>query len=137
MNALLSLIAQEKSSGGLGALLPLLILAPVAYLMFSQSRKQKKQQAELLANLRVGDDIVTSGGIYGTVTFLEDKIAHVEIDTDVVIRVTKTSLTRLSPTAAADDADEAEETVIDLDDSATDPDPDATGGGKRAKQTKR
>lgn len=119
MNALLTLIAQEKTtSSGLGALLPLLILAPIVYMMVMQPRKQRKQQAEMLAALGIGDDVITSGGIHGTVTFLEDKVAHVEIDTDVVIRVTKTSLTRVpAPADGADDASGDE--VIDLDESAS------------------
>ena len=31
---------------------------------------------------------MTAGGIFGTITYLEDGVAHLEVDTDVVIRVT-------------------------------------------------
>ena len=88
MNALLANILGATSQGSaLGGLLPLLILAPLIYMMIVPQRKAKKKQAEMLASLNVGDDVVTSGGIHGFITFLEDNVAHVQVDTDVVIRV--------------------------------------------------
>ena len=63
MNALVTVLAAESqaSGGGLAGLLPLLLIGGLfIYLMTSQTRKQKKQQAELMSSLRVGDEIVTA-----------------------------------------------------------------------------
>ena len=108
------LIAAEEKPSALGSILPLLILAPIAYVLIVPQRKQKKKQQEMMAALGVGDEVVTSGGIYGTVTYLEDNVAHISVDTDVVIRVTKSSLTRMTPTDPAD---------VDLTDDADDEPP--------------
>lgn len=110
MNALLSLLAQENQSSGGSLIIFLPVLALLVYMMIVPQRKQKKKQAEMMAALRVGDEVLTSGGIYGTVSFLEDKVAHIVVDTDVVIRVTKSSLTRLTPTTD----DDAEDTAADV-----------------------
>ncbi|MFN8053288.1 MAG: preprotein translocase subunit YajC [Acidimicrobiales bacterium] len=116
MNALQYLLAADKAQGGIASFLPLLLIVGFAgYVMIVPQRKQKRKQEEMLARLKVGDDVITSGGIYGSVTFLEDKIAHVLVDTDVVIRISKSALTRLE-SGADDDDDE----VTDVTDSADD-----------------
>lgn len=98
MNALIaSIVAQENASGGgLAGLLPLLLIVPLFAWMFSQQRKQRRAAEELHASLAVGDEIVTTAGIYGTITFIEpdEPILHVAVDTDVIIRITKTSVAR-------------------------------------------
>lgn len=137
MNALLQLAAEQKTSA-LGSILPLLILAPLAYVLIVPQRKQKKKQAEMLASLGVGDDVVTSGGIHGYVTFLEDNVAHVAVDTDTVIRVSKTALTRLTttPPERDDDADTPAETAdtVDTIDSAGDDAGEAPAKPSRSKR---
>ena len=105
--------AAEQQQGSLLSLLfPLLLLAPVIYLMIVPQRKQKQRHAEFISSLKIGDDVVTSGGIHGVVTHLDNDIVHVEVDTDVVIRVSKTSVNRLGGAAASSDE------VIDLDEVA-------------------
>lgn len=95
-------------------LLPLLLLGPLVYMMVVPQRKQKKQHAEFVASLGVGDEVVTSGGIHGTVTFVEDSVVHVEVDTDVVIRVSKASLARREGASKDEPTDDAA-TVADAD----------------------
>jgi preprotein translocase subunit YajC len=109
-------MAAEQKTSALGSILPLLILAPIAYVLIVPQRKQKKKAAEMLASLGVGDEVITSGGIYGTITFLEDNVAHLAVDTDVVIRVSKSSITRQSTTPAADDSTDSDD---DGEDEAT------------------
>lgn len=114
MNALLPglLAAANNQQGGLASLLPLVVLVVgVGYIMMAPQRKQRKQQAEMLSKLQVGDEVLTGGGILGFVTFLEDDVAHVQVDTDVVIRVTKTSLTRRSSSTPDESDDESGDTV--------------------------
>lgn len=95
MNATLALLAQNNQSNGLLSLLfPLLLLGPLVYLMIVPQRKQKQRHAEFVRTLEPGAEVVTSGGIHGTITFVEDDVVHLQVDTDVVIRVSKVSLAR-------------------------------------------
>jgi preprotein translocase subunit YajC len=91
-----ALFAKSSSSGG-GVLSILILVIPLGalfYLMIVPQRKQRAKQADFMSKLAVGDEVVTNGGIYGTINAMDDGIAHLEIDTDVVIRVAVSSLTR-------------------------------------------
>ncbi len=97
------MLAANQGNGLFNLLILVLPLGALLYLMVIPQRKQKAKHAQFVASLDVGDEVVTAGGIYGTITYLEDGIAHVEVDTDVVIRVTIASITR-----AAGDPDPTE-----------------------------
>ncbi|HPB46290.1 MAG: preprotein translocase subunit YajC [Microthrixaceae bacterium] len=101
---LATLLAQNSSGGGLGALLPLIIFIPLLYMLIVPQRKQRKQHAELMDSLAVGDEVVTSGGIYGTISYIEsdEPIVHLSVDTDAVIRVTRASIARKVSADAAE-----------------------------------
>ena len=57
----------------------------------------------MLRKLDVGDEVITTGGIVGVITFVEDDLFHLEVDTDVVIRIAKSAVAR--STAEPDPAD--------------------------------
>ena len=120
----LGLLAASNQSPLTGLILPLALLGPLMYMMIVPQRKQRKKAAEMLASLKVGDEVVTSGGIHGVVTFLEDSVGHVEVDTDVVIRVSKSALTRVSANADVD----VEPEVADVTDRSAPAGADAADG---------
>ncbi len=97
MNPLIALILGQESSGGniFGLLLPLLLLGPLVYFMIVPQRKERQRHSSFIDQIDVGDAVVSSGGLHGTITFIEDDIVHLEIDTDVVIRLSKASLARM------------------------------------------
>jgi preprotein translocase subunit YajC len=69
------------ASGGGGFCI--LIIIAFAFLWFVLVRPQKRrqvQQQQMLNELKVGDEVVTAGGIYGEITRLED-------DDDVMVRI--------------------------------------------------
>ena len=95
MNATTLLAATNSSGGGLFSILILILpLGALFYLMIVPQRKQRQKHADFVSSLAVGDEVVTSGGLFGRITYLEDGIAHIEIDTDVVVRVTLSSISR-------------------------------------------
>jgi preprotein translocase subunit YajC len=53
-----------------------------------QRRKQQEQQ-DLLSNLQIGDEIVTAGGIYGTISEVDDGDVTVEIAPGTNVRMAK------------------------------------------------
>jgi preprotein translocase subunit YajC len=68
---------------------PLLLLAVMyAFLILPQKKKQKAR-AELLAAITAGDEIVTTGGIYGGVTEVKGDDVYIEIAPDVEVRITR------------------------------------------------
>ena len=110
MTATLALLAASKSQGNplLSLLVFALPLGAIFYLMVIPQRKQRAKQQEFLSQLDVGDEVVTSGGIYGTINHIEDGVAHLQVDTQTVIRVSVASLSRsaVEPEPASKGADE-------------------------------
>jgi preprotein translocase subunit YajC len=100
----LALFAQESQGNPLGLIILLLPIAAIIFLTVVPQRRQKRKQAELMANLAVGDEVVTIGGIHGVVNFIEDDVVHLEVDDDVVV---KFSLGAVSRTAQEPDPDSA------------------------------
>ena len=84
--------------------MPLLIGAMVLF-MWSSQRKQKRKAADLLASMEVGDEVVTNGGIFGVINFIEDGVVHLEVDNDVVIRVSQAAIGRKIVEADVDDTE--------------------------------
>ena len=67
--------SQPAPSGAqtLMSLLPMiLIFAAMYFLLIAPQRKKQKEHEKMLAALKAGDDIVTTGGIYGTITSVKD-----------------------------------------------------------------
>jgi preprotein translocase subunit YajC len=59
--------------GALGSLLPMVLIIGVFYMLLI--RPQQKRQRELqqtIAELKVGDRVVTTGGVIGTITTVRD-----------------------------------------------------------------
>ena len=51
--------------------LPLIIIVVIFYLLvFMPMQRQKKQQAQMLADLQAGSEVLTTGGIVGTIVSL-------------------------------------------------------------------
>ena len=74
------------AGGGLLSMLPmLLIMVGVFYFMLIRPEKKRKKEAETLrSNVKVGDRIVTIGGICGTVVSVKDDKFVIETSADQV-----------------------------------------------------
>jgi preprotein translocase subunit YajC len=81
------------SQGGLGAFLPLILMFVVFYfLLIWPQQKKAKAHRQVLANLQKGDNVVTSGGLYGTITGITDTVVTMEIAEKVRIKVARNSI---------------------------------------------
>jgi len=83
--------------GGLGgqiwSFLPIIFIFVIFYfLLIRPQQKQKKEHQNLLANIKVGDQIITGGGIYGKITGIKDNIVTVEISDKVRVRLNRSSI---------------------------------------------
>jgi len=80
-------------SQGLGSFLPLILMFVVFYflLIWPQQKKSKAHRA-LLSNLKKGDEVVTSAGIYGTITGITDTVVTLEVAEKVRLKVSRSSI---------------------------------------------
>jgi preprotein translocase subunit YajC len=104
----------------------LVILAMFAFLYFMMIRPQRAQQrkhAEMLGAIKPGDEVVTTGGIYGEVVQLDEERVMLEVDDDVRIAVARRAIATVVPPEELErleaDEDEAEETERQEDDGVT------------------
>jgi preprotein translocase subunit YajC len=87
---------------------PLMNLVPIvaifAIFYFLLIRPQQKQQAEhdaMLKNLKIGDKVLTSGGLYGSITGFKGDDLEVQFSQTVKLTVNRTAVTRLVSSDAA------------------------------------
>ncbi|MBV8980555.1 MAG: preprotein translocase subunit YajC [Acidimicrobiia bacterium] len=99
----------------MGALLLLVLLFVVMYAaMIRPQQKRAREHQALIAAVEVGDDVMTTAGIFGTVTAVEADVVSVEIAPGTVMRVARAAIGRRM-TAELDEY-AAGETYDDLDD---------------------
>jgi preprotein translocase subunit YajC len=81
---------QGGQAGGIAGFLPLIILFAIFYfLLIRPQQKKAKEHREMIANLKKGNRIITSGGIYGTIQSIDDTTIGLEIAEKVKIKVTR------------------------------------------------
>ena len=80
---------------------PLLIIFVIFYFLLirPQQRRMKQHQAMITA-VKVRDTVVTSGGLIGKVTKVEDAEVEVELAPNVRVRVIKGMLSEVRPPGA-------------------------------------
>lgn len=84
----------------MGFLPILLIFAIFYFLLFMPMQRQRKNTQKMLANLKNGDVVVTSGGIIGTIVAMDDGDSSLVLrvkPSDIKIQVTRASVTSLFP----------------------------------------
>ena len=90
----------------LGFLPMVLLFAAMYFFMIAPQRKKQKEHEKLLKSLQSGDEIVTSGGIYGTITNVKDDRFVVRIADNTKIEIGKAFVTTvLNKQAAAATSD--------------------------------
>ena len=85
----------QPQQPGWMAFAPMILLVIVFYFILIRPQQQRaKQQAKLIANLKSGDKVVTSGGIIGVVTSVKDRTVSLR-SADAKMEVTKSSVTEI------------------------------------------
>jgi len=92
-------MGSPQGSGGnpLAMWMPIILIFVIMYLLIlrPQAKRQKAQQ-KMLESLQKGDNVVTAGGIYGTIVGMKEKdaILIIEVDKNVKLNVTRSSIAR-------------------------------------------
>lgn len=98
--------AREGAQGpvaGLGAWVPLVLIFVLFYLLFIvPQRKQQKQHQELLKSLKKGDEVVTSGGMFGTIAGFNEKenTVYLKMGENMKIEIQRAAIAGLRKTEA-------------------------------------
>ncbi len=86
-----------QGAGGLtGMLLPFaMVFAIIYFLMIRPQQKKQADHRKMLESMAPGDQVMTSGGIFGTISKIREDKVWVEVAENVRIRVQKANIAAL------------------------------------------
>ncbi len=89
-----ALLAQAQPSAGASGTFQLMffvfMMAAMYFLLIAPQRKKQKEHEKMMAALKAGDEIVTTGGLYGVITSIRDDRFIVRIgDNNLKVEVAK------------------------------------------------
>jgi len=86
--------------GGFGAFVPLILMFAIFYfLLIRPQQKKAKAHKQLLASIKKGDRVISSGGLHGVVTGLADDVVTMEIAPKVRVKVSRGSISGVASRA--------------------------------------
>ena len=92
------LLQAAPGSSSLGTLIPMVGMFVLAYfLLIRPVQKQRKEQQSMRDALKAGDEVLTSGGLYGTVTKLRDNRVHLRVSDGVQVEVARVAVVEIVP----------------------------------------
>ena len=106
MHALSLLAKSDSGSGSLaGLFIPMALIGGAMYfLMIRPQRRKMRASATLQSSIEIGDEVMTTSGVYGFVTLIDGDIAWLEIDDNVQIRIARQALQRKVDTSQGETA---------------------------------
>ncbi|MGX7244193.1 preprotein translocase subunit YajC [Enterococcus quebecensis] len=106
--------------GGLSFILPLILLAGMMFFMTRSQKKQQNERQTLLDAMKVGDEIVTIGGLHGVISEIDNDKRTVLIDCEgIILEFDRAAIKTVKPgTVVTNDSDVTtvetkEETVVE------------------------
>jgi preprotein translocase subunit YajC len=109
----------------------LLLLAALWLLLIRPAQRRNKAQQQLLSSADVGDEIVTAGGLYGTITAVQEDEVRVEIAPEIEVRIAKRAIAGIVSDRGEEEPEEleaAEEPEEAANDTAESPQEEANRG---------
>jgi preprotein translocase subunit YajC len=95
----------SAGGGGLLGFLPILLMFVIFYfLLIRPQQKQARKHQDFIRSLKVGDRVVTTGGIHGEIKGLTETTLTLEIADKVRVKVTRSAVTGSSQDAATPEA---------------------------------
>ena len=88
-----------------GFLLPMIVIFGAFYfLLIRPQQKKQKAHTELVSALKVGDEVMTAGGILGKITGVSEHYAVIQVSDSTEIKVQKASVSQVVPQGTFDQA---------------------------------
>ena len=92
--------AQAGGGGGssMFSLLPLALIFVLFYfLLIRPQQKKKKEHKDMVAAMKVGDEVATNGGLLGKVTDLDDNLVTLDVAMGVNFQVQRHAIAQMVP----------------------------------------
>ena len=87
---------QTQAPSGIISFLPLVLILGIFYLIvFLPARRRQKKLQDMIDNLKAGDKVITSGGIYGTIVGFKDDRIQLRIAENVKVELSRNAVTAL------------------------------------------
>lgn len=95
MIASAALVAQQQTGGNVTFLISLGLMVAIFYfLLIRPQQRRARQQRELVGSLAVGDEVVTIGGMFGTITGMDDESVTLDVGSGTRVRFVKQAIAR-------------------------------------------
>ena len=86
-------MSQQSVANPLVQLFPLALIFIIFYFLLIRPQKQKeKEHQKMLTGINKNDEVVTLGGIHGTIVNVKDKTVTLRIDDNVNMEIEKSSV---------------------------------------------
>jgi preprotein translocase subunit YajC len=92
---MLAILAQQNQANPIVAFAPLLLMGVVFYFLLIRPQSQRRRaQVQMQSDVEVGDEVVTTAGIYGTITDIDDDygIVTIEVAPNTEIRMARAAI---------------------------------------------
>ncbi|MBD3379970.1 MAG: preprotein translocase subunit YajC [Candidatus Omnitrophica bacterium] len=94
--------AQEAGAGAPAQGSPIMSLLPIAlifiifyFLLIRPQKKAQKEHADMIQALKKNDEVVTSGGIHGTIVNIQEGAVTLRVDDNTRIKVQRSSISKV------------------------------------------
>ncbi len=85
-----------------GGLLPLILIFFVFYfLLIRPQQKKVREHQKLLDALKKGDEVITSSGIYGTISAIKGNVVDLKIAEEVKVVISKSAISTVVKSPAS------------------------------------
>jgi preprotein translocase subunit YajC len=74
------------------------------FLVIMPQQRQRKRTQQMLANLKAGDRVLTSGGIYGTIVGFREDIVQIQVANQVKLDVARSAVSGVQADATGAEA---------------------------------
>jgi len=95
LNAMAQSGGQTQSNPLTTVIFIVMIIAILYFLLFMPQKKQEQKRKQMIADLNKGDEVVTSGGIHGTISRIKEDTIIVKIAEKTEITVEKNSVSKV------------------------------------------
>ena len=93
---------EQSQPSPLVSLMPIALIFVIFYFLLIRPQKKNQQaHAKMISELSKNDEVVTSGGIFGTIVNLQDDVITLRIDDNTRVKVQRNSISKLKKPKAS------------------------------------
>jgi preprotein translocase subunit YajC len=93
---LMGLAPSSADSGGIVSLLPIIAMVAIIYfLLIRPQQKEHKRHQEMISSLKKGDEVVTTGGLYGRIAALNNEKITLKVSDNTKVVVEREKVARV------------------------------------------